>query len=171
MQRPFDGAGSTRWPGPGGSTSAFSDDAQSQARLQAAVAAGRTAAYHSDLVTRDRWWSPEMYAVHGLSPDAPVPADYMALVHPDDRPAVLAAFQRSMDTGSHAVQYRLQWPDGTVHWLEGAGQTVRDASGAVRAVSGVCTLIDARRREQADLRFLAEASVEFAVGPTKEHDM
>lgn len=155
-------ADSTQWPGPGAGTSPFSEDSQSQARLQAAVAAGATAAFHTDLRTRERWWSPEMFSVHGLSGVEGVPPDYMALVHPDDRGLVAAAFQQSLAEGAHRVQYRVQWPDGTTHWLEGVGRTARNSDGHPVAISGVCTSIDARRREEADLRFLAEASVEFA---------
>ena len=110
------------WPGAGASTSAFSDDALSHRRLQAAIAAGATAAFHTDLVTRERWWSPEMFSVHGISRSELVPSDYMGLVYPDDRGLVEAAFQQSFTSGSHQVQYRVQWPDGSIHWLEGASR-------------------------------------------------
>jgi PAS domain S-box-containing protein len=162
MSLPLTVVDSSQWPGPGAATSTFRGDPQSQARLQAAVTAGSTAAYHTDLVTRERWWSPEMFSVHGIMPGEPVPADYMALVHPEDRALVEAAFRESLTGGAHHVQYRVQWADGSIHWLEGSGRTTRDEEGRLLAISGVCTLIDARRREEADLRFLAEASVEFA---------
>jgi PAS domain S-box-containing protein len=163
MQRPtIQIAGSHLWPGPGALTTGFGEDAQSQARLQAAVTAGGTAAFHTDLVTRERWWSPEMFSVHGLAGSEEVPPDYMALVHPEDRRVVEAAFQQSLVEGAHHVQYRVQWPDGSIHWLEGVGRATHDREGHPLAISGVCTLIDSRRREEADLRFLAEASVAFA---------
>lgn len=150
------------WPGPGAAATGFQVDAQSQVRLQAAVAAGATAAFHTDLLTRERWWSPEMFAVHGVTETDEVPPDYMALVHPEDRQRVQAAFQQSVASGSHKVQYRVQWLDGSTHWLEGVGRASHDADGRAVAISGVCSLIDARRREEADLRFLAQASAEFA---------
>nr|WP_255428123.1 PAS domain S-box protein [Ramlibacter cellulosilyticus] len=131
-------------------------------RLQAALTAGRVAAWHSDLRTRERWWSPEMFTVHGLAGADEVPSDYMALVHPDDRATVEAGFAQSIRAGGHEVQYRVRWPDGSVHWVEGVGRSSVDADGRPLAITGTCALIDARKRAQSDLQFLARASAELA---------
>src|SRR6476660_8630275 len=42
------------------------------------------------------YWSPELFAIHGLAPggQAPTIAEYMALVHPEDREFVAQAIQR-----------------------------------------------------------------------------
>ena len=53
------------WPGPGKATLRFAD-AGVASPLQAALAAGGAAAWHTDLQTRERWWSPEMFRIHGL---------------------------------------------------------------------------------------------------------
>ena len=151
----------TTWPA-GATTVHFGEDSLSQALLQAALTAGATAAWHTNLQTRQRWWSPEMFAAHGLAPNAQAAPDYMALVHPEDRDRVTQAFRDSVLRGTHRVEYRVCWPDGSVHWVEGVGRTSRDAAGQPLAISGVCTLIDARKREERDLRFLAHASAEFA---------
>ncbi|MGV3569718.1 MAG: PAS domain S-box protein [Ramlibacter sp.] len=150
------------WPGSGGATSAFNSDADSRELLREALTAGGTAAWYSDLRTRERWWSPEMFLLHGLSAGQRVSEDYLALVHPADRKAVQAAFAQSVQTGSHRVEYRVMWPDGSAHWLEGIGRTTRDTAGTPLSITGVCSLIDARKRDEADLRFLAQASSEFA---------
>lgn len=149
------------WPGPGGPTNPLRDQGPMRAVVLAALTASEMAAWHTDLVTRERWWSEQMFMLHGLSADAPVPADYLDLVLPQDRPVVEGAFRESIVHGSHRVQYRVVWPDGSVHWLEGRGQTHRRA-GQPAEISGVCQLIDARKREEADLAFLAGASLEFA---------
>jgi PAS domain S-box-containing protein len=130
--------------------------------LQASLSAGGAAAWHTNLQTRERWWSAEMFRIHGLAGSDAVPADYMDLVYAADRPLVAAAFHDSVETGSHRIQYRVGWPDGSLHWLEGIGQTTRDAAGRPLVVRGVCWQIDQRKREEADLRFLAQASAEFA---------
>ena len=53
------------WPGPGKATLRFADPGAASP-LQAALAAGGAAAWHTDLQTRERWWSPEMFRIHGL---------------------------------------------------------------------------------------------------------
>lgn len=152
----------TAWPGPAGRTSALSGDAESQARLQAALTASGIAAWLTNLRTRERWWSAEMFAVHGFSNTDEVPGDYLALVHPDDCALVEAGFQQGAASGAHKLQYRVVWPDGSVHWLEGVGRTESGADGVPVVMTGTCVLIDDRKREEADLRFLAQASQEFA---------
>lgn len=150
------------WPGAGGRTSEWGPDPASQSRLQLAIEAGAAAAFYTDLRTRERWWSPGMFAIHGLAGTEDAPADYLSLVHPADRGLVAEAFQQSMTTGRHRVEYRVVWPDGSCHWLEGTGRADRAADSSLRAISGLATLIDARRKQEADLRFLAQASSALA---------
>lgn len=150
------------WPGPGAHTAAFGADATSQSRLQAALTASGTAAWHSDLLTRQRWWSQEMFSIHGLTGTDDVPEDYLALVHPEDCERVKAAFEHSMATGSHKVQYRVLWPDRSIHWIEGVGKTTFDGERRPLAITGACSLIDDRKQEESDLLFLTLASDELA---------
>jgi PAS domain S-box-containing protein len=132
-------------------------------RLQLALGAGRMAAWEWDLREKRRWWSAEMFALHGLDPAKGTPDDYFALVHPDDRELLRANLDQALSACSdHSLQYRVRWPDGSVHWLEGSGTTVCDEAGEPEVVTGVCVNIDARRAEEQDLRFLAEASAELA---------
>ena len=50
-------------------------------------------------------------------------------------------------------QYRVLWPDGSVHWLESDGKCQRDAEGRVTRIVGVMTDITHRKRtEEAILR-------------------
>ena len=147
LHKPPRAANQSAWPGPGGRTAPFAHDPVSEARLQAALTAGRTAAWHTNLQTRERWWSPEMFALHGLADTGEVPADYLSLVHPQDQERVRAAFAESKETGTHHLQYRVRWPDGSTHWVEGTGRTGRDEAGEPLAIQGVCSAIDARKRE------------------------
>lgn len=103
-----------------------------------------------------------MLRLHGLQDAADTPPDYLDLVHPSDREEVKRRFAESLATGTHRAQYRVVWPDGSTHWIEGVGETERDGSGAPVSIRGVCTLIDAQKREEADLRFMAQASAELA---------
>jgi hypothetical protein len=131
-------------------------------RLQDALTAGGTAAWQSNLQTRERWWTPEMYHLHGLREEDDAPADYFSLVHAEDVERLREALHASVREGHHHVRYRVVWPDGSVHWLQGTGRTTRDAEGRALLIRGGCVNIDDRMREEADLRFLAQASAELA---------
>lgn len=132
-------------------------------RLQLALAAGKMATWEWDLRAGGRWWSPEMIALHGLSPQDGLPEHYYTLVHPEDRERLRADVLESLRScREHSVQYRIVWPDGAVHWLEGIGATVCDDDGRPELMTGLCVNIDDRKAEEADLQFLAEASAELA---------
>ncbi|MEJ8835153.1 ATP-binding protein [Ramlibacter sp. AN1133] len=132
-------------------------------RLQLALRAGRMAAWEWDLGAGQRWWSPEMFSLHGLRPEEGLPQEYLSLVHPEDREPLRRQIEEAVRSCSdHAVQYRVVWPDGTVHWLQGNGTTLCDEAGHPDLMTGVCVNIDERKAEEADLHFLAQASAELA---------
>ncbi|HEY0823434.1 MAG TPA: PAS domain-containing protein, partial [Ramlibacter sp.] len=132
-------------------------------RLQLALTAGRMAAWEWDLRSGRQWWSPEMFALHGSPPAPATPEDYFALVHPQDRDRLRAEMDESLRSClEHSVQYRVTWPDGSIHWLEGTGATLCDEAGQPEMMTGVCVNIDARKEEEHNLQFLAQASAELA---------
>lgn len=159
---PSEGGRRGTWPGAHSGTQVLGEDRASREILNAALTAGGAAAWCTNLETRQRWWSPQMFAVHGCSPGGEVPSDYMVLVHPDDRVRVTQAVAQSVADGSHQVVYRVIWSDGSIHWIEGTGRTMPDATTGELTISGICTLLDERQSQEVDLRFLALASAELA---------
>jgi PAS domain S-box-containing protein len=137
----------------------------SEARLQLAVETCGMAVWQADLKTHAITWWPGMHALHGLPPDTPPlgMAEYYNLVVPEDREAVASVLRGTLKRESdEGVEYRVQWPDGSIHWLESRGRVLLDADGEAWAVAGVCVDITARKRTEADLKFLARASAELA---------
>jgi signal transduction histidine kinase/CheY-like chemotaxis protein len=132
-------------------------------RLQLALRSGHMAAWERELATSRRWWSAEMFSLHGMAPQGEPPRDYDALVHPDDRAPLKAQVDEAVRACKDiALQYRIVWPDGSVHWIEGHGTIVCDEQGRPDLMTGVCVNIDARKAEESDLQFLAQASAELA---------
>jgi PAS domain S-box-containing protein len=139
----------------------------SEARLQLALETGGMGVWQANLKTNEVTWWPGMHALHGLDPSTPplLMADYYQLVHPDDRPRLAQVLRGTLkQLGDRGVEYRIRWPDGSIHWLEGRGRLLLDASGQAWGIVGVCMDVTARKKTEADLKFLAEASVELAGG-------
>ncbi|HEX2545977.1 MAG TPA: ATP-binding protein [Ramlibacter sp.] len=132
-------------------------------RLRLALTAGGMAAWEWEVQSGRRWWSPDMFALHGLPPGDKVPEDYYTLVHVDDREKLQEVVSESVRScEDHTVQYRVLWPDGTLHWLEGTGSILCDNDGAPDVMTGVCVNIDRRKEDEHNLQFLAQASAELA---------
>lgn len=86
-------------------------------------------------------WSKEMYLLHGLSAEGP-PAvsfdSYFDLVHPQDREALIAAIQEVLRRGTnYRREFRVVWPDGSVHWLAGRARVFKDESGRAVRMTGI----------------------------------
>jgi diguanylate cyclase (GGDEF)-like protein/PAS domain S-box-containing protein len=117
-----------------------------EARLRAGQELTGLAWWELDPVTGKHVWSDAMFRLAGLEPSADAPDDgaYLALMHPEDRPAAVALRQHGFSTG-HRDVYRVILPDGAVRHLQAWTDVERDAHGAVVKVVGAT--IDVTERE------------------------
>ena len=81
---------------------------------------------------------------------------FLDQIHPDDVAAVEDAYQQTLTTGKAALQFRIIWPDNSVHWLWQQSQAHRDATGRTVHVSGVITDITKRRHAEDHLQEQAQ---------------
>jgi two-component system cell cycle sensor histidine kinase/response regulator CckA len=122
---------------------------QSEQRLRLALRAGGMGSWEWDLVTGGLHWSETLELMFGLEAGAfgGTYAEFIELVHPDDRELVGASVEEALARDSPAVVYRAVWPDGAVHWHERKSQRVWDDAGRTQAMAGVT--FDVTEREQA----------------------
>jgi PAS domain S-box-containing protein len=139
-----------------------------EARLQLALEAGAMGAWEWNAQSDRVYWLQGAAAVHGVPDDDAAPEMTMneyaeRYIHPDDVDSVMAVIGRAIVEGErHRVEYRIMWPDGSVHWLEGRGEMFMDESGKPSQMVGVAVDITRRKRAEQDLKFLAQASAELA---------
>ena len=101
-------------------------------RLELMLAASGTGFWEWDVVSGDLSWSDAIFEQHGLAPGglAPEFEAYQDTIHPDDRDVFRMAIQHAIDTGgTFDLEFRILWPDGTVHWTHGSGRVFVDATG------------------------------------------
>ncbi|MBI2912450.1 MAG: PAS domain S-box protein [Chloroflexi bacterium] len=121
---------------------------QSEERLRLALDAAGMGTWEWDVRSGEVRWSESLELIHGLSPGTfgGTFEAYRDDIHAEDRDHVLQEITRSLERGSHDVDYRIIRPDGTVRWVAGKGRAVRDASGAVVGMIGVCMDITERKQ-------------------------
>jgi hypothetical protein len=74
-------------------------------------------------------------------------ASFASRVHPDDLPAVNDAVARCMAAREpFAHEFRVVWPDGSVHWVIGRGEFAFDGAGRPLRMHGVVVETTARRQ-------------------------
>ena len=74
-------------------------------------------------------------------------------VHPDDLARVEDRMRRCIaERTPIQVQYRIVWPDKSLHWVEGKGRTYYDAEGRATRMLGTIMDISERKRAEEALR-------------------
>jgi PAS domain S-box-containing protein len=95
--------------------------------------------------------SDEMYRMVGRDPESfsSKPETWLEFIHPEDLSGVMEAMHKTRDYGAdYHKQYRVIWPDGSVHWLESQGSCQRDSEGKITRLVGVIS--DATHRKKAE---------------------
>lgn len=109
-------------------------------------------------------WSPNIEALHGLEPGSfPGTFDaFLGLIHPDDRPDLLAALERALSSqDGYRAEYRVKErhhdPGGPPRWIEAQGRVRLDASGQPERMVGICSEVTTRKRTEELAELLADA--------------
>jgi PAS domain S-box-containing protein len=120
---------------------------QSEERLRIALDAARLGAWQLDLATGNLDCTAICKANFGLPPDAEF--SYEALIqtiYPDDRAEARAAVERALRArDTYRAEYRVVWPDGSLHWILASGRGNYDASGEPYRMVGVTRDITERK--------------------------
>lgn len=120
-------------------------------QLQIALSAAQMGMWDWNIVTGEIKWSPEHALLFGLNPDAfdGKYETFDACLHPDDRPGLNQAIQAALQTQSiYQHEYRIIWPDGSIHWVEGRGQGFYNETGEALRMSGTIMNIDRRKQTE-----------------------
>lgn len=109
-------------------------------------------------------WSQELRRLLHLNGTASSFRTFMERVHPDDRPLLLEAVERSKRTGaSYAIDYRIVLPDGEERWVQKRGNVERDAAGAATRIFGTVQDVTGRKLAEQALRSALEREHEATV--------
>jgi PAS domain S-box-containing protein len=134
-----------------------------QELLDLAQKAARAMAFDWHIQKDFNTWSPEQEALYGLAPgtfDGKYES-WKELIHPDDWPLIVKALKRSHESGDISAEFRVVWPDGSVHWLAANGQMFMDAAGQPYRMVGFTGDVTPRKLAEEALRrseaYLAEA--------------
>ncbi len=97
--------------------------------------------------------SDEIFRMFGRSPTEAALADVLSWVHPEDRPAVEAAFQAAVATQSKQVfEFRAVWPNGRMRYCLADLYPKLAPDGRCVALTGFCQ--DITERKEAELALL-----------------
>ena len=127
---------------------------ESEERMRLAQEAAKIGSFERNMQTGEGYWSPETEKMFGLLPGAgpkSIP-EFLSLIHPEDRQHVEHMIAESAESGSVAGEWRIIWPDGSVHWIDGRWKVFKDEQGRPLRAIGIDSDITDRKRTEAELR-------------------
>jgi PAS domain S-box-containing protein len=128
----------------------------SEGRLRLAQQAARIGTFERDVRTGRVTWTAEMESIYGLPPggfDGTTNTFFEKLIHPADLPKVMDLSETAFKTVQPIeAEWRVIWPDGSVHWIAGRWQVHGDDSGQPSRVLGVNMDVTERKLAEQRLR-------------------
>ena len=131
---------------------------ESDQRLRLAQQASGIGTFELDLQTGGNRWTAELEAMYGLAPGTfeGTNQHWERLIHPDDRSAVLKEQEIAFETGMPVqAEWRVLWPDGSIHWILARWQVFKDESGTPVRIAGINIDVTERKAAEEARRRLA----------------
>jgi hypothetical protein len=127
----------------------------SEAEKQLALNASGVGLWDWDCLTHQFLWTEQEKALFGWSPDTSVTHErFLGAVHPADRERVDRISACTLaEQREHHTDYRVIWPDGSMHWLSDRARSSADAHGKLRHLVGAT--FDITEVKQAEERITA----------------
>jgi PAS domain S-box-containing protein len=123
-------------------------------RLKLALDVGQMGTWDRDARMNTVTWSREMFKIMGLVPFSVQPTykTWTDRVHPDDLPSVNAAMNEAIaEKKEYRFEYRVIWPDGSIHRVLARGKPIYDQDGQCNSVMGLVVDITANKQADVDL--------------------
>lgn len=132
---------------------------ESQRQFKLALQAARMGYWSWNFLTNKVRWSENLEPMHGLEKGAfgGTFEEFSNFVHPEDRKAVQQNIQKAIDEHlDYYIEFRIVWPDGSIHWINGRGQVFYSSEGKPLKMLGFALDVTERKKSEAELRLSYE---------------
>jgi PAS domain S-box-containing protein len=125
---------------------------RSEERLSLALEAAHMGIWDWNLLTNEAVWSPNMGPIYGLPQNSACSnlEEFLNLIHPEDQQLLSEVIANNIETGAeYTIEFRVIWPDGSIHWLSGTGKVYYNELGQpLRMIGTARDITDHKQAEQ-----------------------
>src|SRR5205085_124469 len=145
---------------------------EGRAELDMALNAARMGTWQWNIATGKVTCTGVLEEMHGLKPGTfdGTFGSYIRLIHSEDRDQVRAAIKAAVAAGTEFdTEFRVVWPDTSIHWVEGKGRVFTDETGRAVRMTGLGLGITSRKeveQARAQLAAIVESSDDAIIGKT-----
>ena len=122
----------------------------SEERMRLAQEAAALGTFERNMQTGEGYWSRQTEEMFGLEPGTgPNSIEaFLNLVHVEDRERVSRLITESAKKGHAEGEWRIVWPDGSIHWINGRWKVLFDEQGRPLRAVGIDADITERKRAE-----------------------
>ena len=135
---------------------------ESEEHLNLALSTGGFGTWDWDLLNDQLHWDVRNHRLYGQKPGSFSGnyRDFLGFLHPDDRDILsnqLTRITEDTEENVHEVEYRVIWPDETIHYLSDRCEVFRSNANQIERMIGITW--DITTRKQAELALISSNSI------------
>jgi PAS domain S-box-containing protein len=127
---------------------------ESKSQLDLALQSAHTGMWYWDIINKKRYFDNQVCNLLGIDPATFTGTDdeFFRAVHRDDRATIRAALLRTIEHNvPYEVEYRVVWPDGSIHYISARGMLVRNNVDRPVRINGIIWDITERQQREDQL--------------------
>ena len=120
-------------------------------KLELSLQSSQMGAWQYDIVENKRSFDNQACYLLGINPATfgGAAEEFFAAVHPEDREKIKSALKQTIELKvMYEPEYRVVWPDGSIHHIAARGKLLCDDNGNPQAINGI--IWDITERKQAE---------------------
>ena len=125
-------------------------------RLNLAKDAAGIGIWDWDIPTNELVWDQQMFKLYGLSPKEKkgVYETWLNGIHPDERQHQNEFTELALSgNGPYETEFRVLWPDGSIHWLKSAGKVFRNQEGEAIRMVGINYDLTGKKSDEEKIKY------------------
>ncbi|MCE5339957.1 MAG: PAS domain S-box protein [Planctomycetaceae bacterium] len=124
-------------------------------KLELSLQSSQMGMWQYNIVENKRSFDNQACSLLGINPAifGGAAEEFFATVHPEDREKIKAALKQTIELNTlYEPEYRVVWPDGSIHHISARGKLLCDNNGNPQAINGIICDITARKRMEDEMK-------------------